>query len=550
MKLNKSQITALLLLACFLLMFVPWLGLTPYNTKGEPREAIVAVSMLQSGNWILPVSFGADIPYKPPFLAWCIALISYPWGHVSEFSSRLPSAVAAICLALSTFCFIRRRLGGNVNGVMSAVILVSCVEVWRAAMACRVDMVLTAFIFGALISLYRYRESGYRGVPWGAWICMTCGVLTKGPVGALLPCLVAGMFGLLRGDRFFPLLCRMSALAIASLVLPAAWYWAAYKQGGDEFIALAIEENIGRVTGTMSYSSHEKGLWYNFVTVVLGVLPYTVLGLMALFVVRWREVVKKARLQQLWHWLRNADSAKVFTVVATVVIFVFYCVPKSKRSVYLLPIYPFLAYFVFLLINWLISRKPMLVRVYGAIIAFVGFVIGVVVVAWPLVPLDFHPSPVGVAVGVVGLAGSVYLGWILWMRRTIWCERTAIAVTMLTLTTVAAGVLPEIGRLKDQKSVAEDIARLVPEGPVYEYINVPMLRFYELNYYLGDRMRLYEKELPEKGVMLVPDSDVEEWQRAYGELYSITPVAHYSLGVSKRAVQATLYMIEIEDNSK
>ncbi len=71
------------------LMFLPWLGLPLFNTKGEPREAIVAVSMLQSGDWVLPVSFGGDIPYKPPFLAWCIALLSWLAGGVSEYTSRL-----------------------------------------------------------------------------------------------------------------------------------------------------------------------------------------------------------------------------------------------------------------------------------------------------------------------------------------------------------------------------------------------------------------------------------------------------------------------------
>lgn len=547
MKFSARQTGAFLLLACFLLMFVPWLGMTPYNTKGEPREAIVAVSMLQSGNWILPVSFGADMPYKPPFLAWCIALISYPFGCVTEFTSRLPSALAAVCLAMSTFCFVTRRLGGAVQGALSAVILVSCVEVWRAAMACRVDMMLTAFIFGAMVLLYRYRETGYRGFPWGALVCMTCGVLTKGPVGALLPCLVVGVFGLLRGDRLWPLFGRLCVLALLSMVVPALWYWAAYKQGGDRFIALALEENIGRVTGTMSYSSHEKGLWYNFVTVALGVLPYTVLGVMALFVIDWRGMVNvKGCFQRFRHWLRSADAAKVFAVTATVVIFVFYCIPKSKRSVYLLPIYPFLAYFILLLIQWLISRKPIFVRAYGAIISFIGFMVGACTVVWPVLPFDFHPAPIGVAVGVIGLIGSVYLGWILWMRRTIWCERTTIAVTMLTLTTVSAAVLPEVGRLKSQQAVADDIARLVPEGPVYSYIDVPMLRFYELNYYMNDRMRLYEKELPESGVILMPDADVEAWQRNYGEIYSLTPVARYSLGVSKRAMQTTLFLFEVK----
>ncbi len=37
----------------------------PFLFQGEPREAIVALSMLESGNWILPVNYGTDIAYKP-----------------------------------------------------------------------------------------------------------------------------------------------------------------------------------------------------------------------------------------------------------------------------------------------------------------------------------------------------------------------------------------------------------------------------------------------------------------------------------------------------
>ena len=64
--------TAIVLLLSMLLL-LPWLGETWFNSKGEPREAIVAVTMLQSGDWVLPLSFGSDMPYKPPLLAWMIA---------------------------------------------------------------------------------------------------------------------------------------------------------------------------------------------------------------------------------------------------------------------------------------------------------------------------------------------------------------------------------------------------------------------------------------------------------------------------------------------
>ena len=64
----------IILLVIAALLLLPWLSTTWFNSKGEPREAIVAMSILQSGEWILPVNYGGDIPYKPPFLYWLIAI--------------------------------------------------------------------------------------------------------------------------------------------------------------------------------------------------------------------------------------------------------------------------------------------------------------------------------------------------------------------------------------------------------------------------------------------------------------------------------------------
>ena len=47
------------------LVIIPFLGETIFYSKWEPREAIVAYSMLESGNWILPLNYGTDIAYKP-----------------------------------------------------------------------------------------------------------------------------------------------------------------------------------------------------------------------------------------------------------------------------------------------------------------------------------------------------------------------------------------------------------------------------------------------------------------------------------------------------
>ena len=54
------------------LVIIPFLGETIFYSKGEPREAIVAYSMLESGNWILPLNYGTDIPIN---LLSCIGLL-------------------------------------------------------------------------------------------------------------------------------------------------------------------------------------------------------------------------------------------------------------------------------------------------------------------------------------------------------------------------------------------------------------------------------------------------------------------------------------------
>ena len=43
---------------------LPFIGLTDFYSKGEPREAVVALSMLKNGDWILPVNNGGDIDGK------------------------------------------------------------------------------------------------------------------------------------------------------------------------------------------------------------------------------------------------------------------------------------------------------------------------------------------------------------------------------------------------------------------------------------------------------------------------------------------------------
>lgn len=148
------------------ILLLPFLGMALFHSKGEPREAIVAVSMLQTGDWILPVSNGDVIPYKPPLLAWCIALLAkLLGGEVTEYISRMPSALALIALTVWTFRFYVDNGAQRGRAMACATILLTSFEVYRAGMACRVDMLLTFFMVGALFTLYNYWKRGMHGFP-------------------------------------------------------------------------------------------------------------------------------------------------------------------------------------------------------------------------------------------------------------------------------------------------------------------------------------------------------------------------------------------------
>ena len=60
-------------------------------------------------------------------------------------------------------------------------------------------------------------------------------------------------------------------------------------------------------------------------------------------------------------------------------IFVFYCIPKSKRSVYLLPVYPFAAYYIARYILWVTGRHRSVATAYGWLLSAIAVVLPVLV---------------------------------------------------------------------------------------------------------------------------------------------------------------------------
>ena len=523
---STARWETLLLAGLLIATFIPFLSETLFTTKGEPREAIVAVSMLNQGNWILPVSFGADIPYKPPMLAWCIALLGWlNGGHVTEFLSRLPSALSAIAMVMMTFRFFSRRSPGGV-ALGAALVCAGAFEVFRAATICRVDMLLTFFMVGALYALYRQWERHPRGT-WMpsvvAALFMSGAVLTKGPIGMLLPCMVLFVFRLIKGGGFVQTTVSLALSGLLSLLLPALWYVAAYARGGEPFLELVLEENFGRFTGSMTYGSHEHPVLYNFTSLLSGFAPYTLLLLISLFACPWRHIKKGSG--NLLQRLRAMDPVELFAMLAALLVFVFYCIPKSKRSVYLLPMYPFMAYFMALYLRRLISIAPACVRVYGWILAVLGVIAPLAilsVMSGAVAPFGSGSTAMILngfaaegtrilpsAVCYLTLLSAITLIWVLLRRSPRSAAMGSMVFTLVLYWMVQGASLPACMNYKSDRDMAHRIEEAVPaqEG-LYAFRYGRMERFFTLGYYLDDRLHRFDVDHPEKGVLVIAACDL------------------------------------------
>lgn len=470
------------------LLFIPWLGEMLFYSKGESREAIVAVSILDSGNWILPLSYGNDIPYKPPLLAWLIAVFSlvFNGGTVNEFTSRLPSALSGIFLLVFTWRTIRRYADRD-KAWVTLLVLATCFEYFRATVACRVDMLLTACMIGGLYCMYSMRK-GIK--PMIAAILLLSGAtLTKGPVGTLLPCLAMGIYFILIKTDFRRNILKTILICLASFILPAVWYWLAYRQGGNGFAALAWEENIGRLTGNMGYESHVNPWYYNIVSLIAGMLPWTVPVAIAFCFRKTRAAVADTMRKFRW----REESFMLFALVVFFTVFLFYCIPSSKRSVYLLPCYPFMAYgAAYVLMQ---QGAKALMNVWSKFLSVIAIIAVALIITLSFVLLEKLPceSLKWEQYIVLAVLLLVALRWLVSRGKKADGIFGSLLLTYLIMVTYSAVFAPALMNPRSDKIVAEKIREMVPaDAPIVSHIEGDsLMRYYTTNFYLDDRIRLY-----------------------------------------------------------
>jgi 4-amino-4-deoxy-L-arabinose transferase-like glycosyltransferase len=250
----------------------------------EARYALVAREMLEAGHWILPHLGGEVYADKPPLLFWAIAFISSLGSEVTEWTARLPTALAAVSVCLVTWRT-GVRLFSPRAGLMAALVLATSGGFFWSGRQALPDMLLTLWTTGASWALWEWFSRQHHKAALVAGICMGLATLTKGPVGLILPALSGLMYLAVR--RQLSKLWGRSALIClgAFLAVTLSWFVPAVAQGGLEYAQMTLlHHSLERYVRAWEHTAP----WYFYLGAFPAeLLPWTLFLPQALFAGAW-----------------------------------------------------------------------------------------------------------------------------------------------------------------------------------------------------------------------------------------------------------------------
>lgn len=297
-------------------------GRRPFWSSDEARYALLGQDVLERGQWL--VARLRDQPYlnKPQLFFWSVAVVSLPFGKVSEATAAIPPVIASLVGVLGVMA-IGCLLWGWWTAAIAGLVLVTTPFHFEMSHQVLPDLMLNAWLVWALYFLLRAQRGGWRLGPLLAfYACLTGGLLSKGPQAlaalAAAGAAVAVTDGVAGLRRMRPLMGGALMLASAAVVWLGPYSQASSGQFGNRVL-------VGHYL-----------TWYLLGPMLsrLGALATPFLAFLP-----WMLFVAAAPF-----WWRQSPSPDRRRIIAwTASLWVLAAVSGNARARYLLPVFPGLA---------------------------------------------------------------------------------------------------------------------------------------------------------------------------------------------------------------
>lgn len=324
------MLLALVLLGAGIGLRDPW-------PSDEPRFALAAKQMVESGDWLFPHRGHELYSDKPPAMFWLQAS-AYEVVRNWRIAFLLPALLAGL-LTLGLTYDLGRRLWNHRAGLYAAIAVLFAFQFMYQVKRAQIDPLVMGWItlanWGLLLHFL-------RGPNWRAyWLgCFAAGigVITKG-VGVLaLLMFVPYLFARLRGwegvTRTSNSALRWLGGAVAFLLPVLAWglsvLLVAKARSGAEYQAYVNDLFFRQTAGRYAKSwDHAQPVWYYVPIVLFNWFPLSLAYIGA--VPRW------------WRDLKLGEARIMVPLAWALLTIVFFSIPTGKRDVYLMPTLPMIA---------------------------------------------------------------------------------------------------------------------------------------------------------------------------------------------------------------
>ncbi|MBS7457078.1 ArnT family glycosyltransferase [Coralloluteibacterium stylophorae] len=340
----------LLLLLLALAALGAGLGLRDPSPPDEPRFALAARQMVESGSWLVPHRGNEIYPDKPPMFMWTIAA-GYALTGDLRVAFLLPSLLAALGTLWLTVDLARRLWNPRV-AVWAGFALLGCLQFGLQAKRAQIDMLL---VFMTTLSLWGLLRHLLRGPDWPAF-CLGAfaaglGTVTKGvgflPLLALLPWAAT--------RRFAPRATTTAAggwcwagFALAFVAGAGVWLvpmLVAVATSSDPAMQAYADNILFKQTGERYANAwhHVQPAWYYLEVIFTLWLPGALL-------LPWL-------LPAWWRRLKRRDARLVVLLGWSLLTLLFFTASPGKREVYIFPVLPALCVAAAPLLPGLLRRR-------------------------------------------------------------------------------------------------------------------------------------------------------------------------------------------------
>ena len=307
------------------------IGLRGAWPPDEPRFALIAKSMVETGHWLIPMRGGEIYPDKPPVFMWSIAIFYWLTGNIN-IAMLLPSALCSLLTFYLSYQ-LSKQLSGQRAAQSTLVLLLLCPQFLIQAKFAQIDAMVSCWI---MIGVYGFMQHALSGPKWGwyftAWAFMGLGIITKG-VGFLPLFLLIVLVPLFKnnpGDKkIWQLRALLGPVVMCAVILcwlgPLLYY--AYINNAPEVNGYLNNILFKQTADRYANAWHHIEPWYYYLTQVIPVFWLAAIAVIALhpktFIARLRQ---SPPLLALFIWI--------------ILVVCFFSISPGKRGVYLLPSLP------------------------------------------------------------------------------------------------------------------------------------------------------------------------------------------------------------------